>query len=42
MLTFEEICEIMGCEPTDVTECEDGVVMTFGKDIDSLFEEVDE
>lgn len=34
MLTFEEICEILGCEPTEVVECSDGFVMSFGKNID--------
>jgi hypothetical protein len=29
MLTMEEILEIMGCDPTEVTECEDGLVMSF-------------
>ena len=39
MLTFEEICEIMGTDPNEVIECEDGVVMSFGKDFDDLFDE---
>lgn len=30
MLTMEEILEIMGCDPTEVVECEDGLVMSFG------------
>lgn len=38
MLTFEEICEIMGTEPTEVIKCDDGVVMSFGKnDLDEIF-----
>lgn len=30
MLTFEEILEIMGCDPNEIIECEDGFVMSFG------------
>ena len=34
LMTLEEILEIMGCDPTEVVECEDGLVMTFGKECD--------
>ena len=30
MLTIEEILEIMGTNPDEVIECEDGFIMTFG------------
>lgn len=33
MLTIEDILAVMGVEPTEVVECEDGFVMTFGKDV---------
>ncbi len=29
MLTMEEILEIMGCDPSEVIECEDGLVISF-------------
>ena len=28
MLTWEEICEVLGM-PNEIIECEDGIVMTF-------------
>ena len=29
MLTMEEILEVMGCDPSEAIECEDGVVISF-------------
>lgn len=38
-MTFEEICEVIGCNPNEVVICDDGMILTFGNVDDEREEE---